>query len=381
VTHTQIKAANYNLLAQTYAPRAAFKLVDSTWEVKKLSEVCEFKNGKSITRAELTPGDYPVVGGGQSPLGTHNKFNKDENVILCSSTGDYSGFISQYNKKIWASDCFSIHPNKNLLNTYLFYYLKYQQELIYKLQHGATHKHINGTDISTIDIPICSFEKQIEIVKQCETYDAQITQLNETVESIKKSIRVYGDMSFQVDDKHMKKLGDVCEIYKGSRLTKSDIVPGEYPVISHGKHPIGYHNKFNEGPNTIICATAGTPGYISIYDHKVWVSDCFIIKQKSLINKYVYYYLKHIEEYLHNLSRGAIQLNLNLTDINNVNIPVIELEKQQEIINQFDDLHKLITLMKKMIEQINELKKNYLSQFFKVIASQDQIDHQSVEPA
>ena len=93
--------------------------------VKTLGEVCNFKNGKGIKKDTLIEGEYPVIGGGQKPMGFHNEYNTNENTILCSSSGAYAGFISKYDKKVWASDCFSIIPKENSIdNNYLYYLLK-----------------------------------------------------------------------------------------------------------------------------------------------------------------------------------------------------------------------------------------------------------------
>ena len=54
--------------------KACFKTVKS--EIKTLGEVCEFKNGKVITKTTLKKGIYPVIGGGKSPFGYHNKLIK-----------------------------------------------------------------------------------------------------------------------------------------------------------------------------------------------------------------------------------------------------------------------------------------------------------------
>lgn len=164
------------------------KLTGADCEHKKLGEVCEFKNGKNITKKQLKEGSYPVVGGGKSPMGYHDKYNVDENTILCSSSGAYSGYISKYNTKIWASDCFTIKPcdyNKLDLD-YLFRYLLSKQSNIYDIQKGAAQPHVYSKDIANIEIPIPSIEKQKEIVAYCEQNENTIKQLEEDIENNKK---------------------------------------------------------------------------------------------------------------------------------------------------------------------------------------------------
>ena len=159
-------------------------------EVKTLSEICEFKNGKGIKKDTIVVGEYPVIGGGQKPMGFHNRYNTEENTILCSSSGAYSGFISKYDKKVWASDCFSIIPKTNLLNNnYLYYMLKFKQDNIYKLQTGTAQPHVYSKDLQEFKIPIPSLERQQEIVEYCEYNDTLIKQLEKEIENNKRQAR------------------------------------------------------------------------------------------------------------------------------------------------------------------------------------------------
>ncbi len=157
-------------------------------EVKTLGEVCEFQNGKNITKSELIDGIYPVIGGGQKPMGYHNNYNTNENIILCSSSGAYAGFISKYNTKTWTSDCFSIIPNYDIVNNnYLYYLLKFSlQNKIYNLQSGAGQPHVYSKDLKSIKIPIPTLERQKEIVEYCENNDNLIKQLEKEIEDNKK---------------------------------------------------------------------------------------------------------------------------------------------------------------------------------------------------
>ena len=46
------------------------------------------------------------------------------------------------------------------------------------------------------------------------------------------------------DGVEYKALGEVCEMQRGTSLTKANSVEGEYPVISGGKEPAFYCNQF-----------------------------------------------------------------------------------------------------------------------------------------
>jgi type I restriction-modification system DNA methylase subunit len=160
--------------------------------LKKLGEVCNFQNGRGIKKDTLIDGEYPVIGGGQKPMGFHNQFNTNENTILCSSSGAYSGFISRYNMKVWASDCFKIIPNDGEIdNNYLYYLLKTFQDKIYMLQTGTAQPHIYSKDLCDFNIPIPSLERQKEIVAYCEFNDALIRKLVMEIEKNKKEAKQF----------------------------------------------------------------------------------------------------------------------------------------------------------------------------------------------
>jgi len=161
--------------------------------IKTLGEVCKFKNGKGIKKDALIEGEYPVIGGGQKPMGFHNEYNTNENTILCSSSGAYAGFISKYEKKVWASDCFSIIPKENskIDNNYLYYLLKNLQDKIYKSQSGAAQPHIYSKDLQNNKIEVPTLDRQKEIVEYCEYNDILIKQLEKEIENNKKQAQQF----------------------------------------------------------------------------------------------------------------------------------------------------------------------------------------------
>ena len=174
----------YNSAKNNYIGLFEMTMRQNQW--KKLIEVCEFKNGKSIKKDDLIEGEYPVIGGGKKPLGYHKEYNRDENTILCASSG-CSGYISRYENKVWASGCFSIHSkNTKVLNElYLYYYLIYIQDNIYSMAKGAARLHVSSKDIENIKIPIPSLEKQQEVIDSIESKNNLIKNTEKIIESNK----------------------------------------------------------------------------------------------------------------------------------------------------------------------------------------------------
>ena len=324
-------------------------------EFKTLGELCEFQNGKCVKKDNLIEGEYPVIGGGQKPLGFHNKYNTNENVILCSSSGAYAGFISKYNKKVWASDCFSIIPKDNSLNNnYLYYLLKIQQDKIYETQTGSAQPHVYSKDLQEFKIPIPSLEQQKEIVEYLDIINKNTKSSNDKIEEIKRLNEEYLKINLKYNKNiENKTLGDVCEFQNGKGIKKNSLIEGEYPVIGGGQNPMGVHNKYNTNENVILCSSSGAyAGFISKYNKKVWASDCFSIipKDNSLNNNYLYYLLKIQQDKIYKTQTGSAQPHVYSKDLQEFKIPIPALEKQKEIVEYLDFNNNLIDNLNKEIE-------------------------------
>ena len=187
-------------------------LKKSEW--KELGEVCNFKNGKGIKKEDLIDGEYPVIGGGKKPLGYHNEYNTEENTILCSSSGANSGYISRYNTKVWASDCFSIKSkNTNIvLGQYMYYYLLYIQDKIYELQNGAAQPHVYSRDIEKFKIPVPSLEKQQEIVNYLDSKNDIIKQIEKEIENNKITAHTFlQDIITHIEEEQTERVNEESE--------------------------------------------------------------------------------------------------------------------------------------------------------------------------
>ena len=156
----------------------------------------------------------------------------------------------------------------------------------------------------------------------------------------------------------VKTLGEVCQIKCGNHSTKkSNFIEGDYLIIGGGKQPIGKHNEYNCDENTILCASHGTAGYISMYPVKTFLTMAFaFIENKQLINKmYLYYYLKSIEEHLISLGKGTAQPCISMDKLKSIKIPIPSLEHQKEIVKYLDFIYEKAN--KTSNDKILELKK------------------------
>lgn len=142
-----------------------------------------------------------------------------------------------------------------------------------------------------------------------------------------------------------KKLGEVCSLTRGKRLTKRDLdINGIYPVYHGGIEPIGYYNKFNRKANSTMIinvgASAGTVGYSA---NDFWSSDgCFCFSHNGQLNqRYLYYSLQNIETFIKSKVRKAGIPTLDNKVLENIKIPLPPLSVQHRIVEILDKFTEL----------------------------------------
>jgi len=125
----------------------------------RLGEVCEFQRGKMITKKDLIEGEFPVIGGGLSPMGYHASSNRNAYAPLISQSGENAGHISRYTKPVWASDCFSVSSTK-MSDDFVYYSLIQIQDEINFLKTGTAQPHIYPSSIEGLTIAVPPLAEQ-----------------------------------------------------------------------------------------------------------------------------------------------------------------------------------------------------------------------------
>ncbi|GHS56478.1 anti-codon nuclease masking agent (prrB) [Helicobacter pylori] len=275
-------------------------------------------------------------------------------------------------------------------------------------------KNTNVSGFASVDMtafkkykfPIPPLEIQQEIVKILDAF----TELNTELKARKKQYEYYQNMLLDFKDANQnhkdaktypkrlksllqtlapkgvefRKLGEVCEIIRGKRVTKKEILDkGKYPVVSGGIGFMGYLNEYNREENTITIAQYGTAGFVNWQNQKFWANDvCFsVIPKETLINRYLYYVLTNMQNYLYSISnRSAIPYSISSNNIMQITIPIPPLEIQQEIVKILDQFSILTTdLLAGIPAEIEARKKQYEYYREKLLAFKPLTPHKEVK--
>lgn len=141
------------------------------------------------------------------------------------------------------------------------------------------------------------------------------------------------------------KLGEVCVVQRGKRLTKKQLSDSDkFPVFHGGIQPIGYYSEKNRDANTVMIinvgASAGTIGYS---DKEFWSSDgCYCLSHvDSVVPKYIYYLLANNQHYFQAKVRHGGIPTLDALVVKNYEIPLPPIEVQTEIVRILDKFTSL----------------------------------------
>ena len=106
---------------------------------------------------------------------------------------------------------------------------------------------------------------------------------------------------------------------------------------------MGYLDKYNCSCDKAFIISAGAAGNIGFSRRKFWAADdCLIFLQLAqLKEKYIYYYLKSIQGQIYSVVRKASIPRLSKQFVENINIIVPTIERQDEIIELLDKFESI----------------------------------------
>ena len=324
-----------------------------------LREVSSIIRGKRVTKRDVKErGDYPVISGGESPMGYYDTFNRDANTITIAQYGA-AGYVDFQKNKFWANDvCYSILPFESVDNKYLYYTLKSKQNFIYSIRNtDAVPFSLPINTLYSIQIPLPHIKVQEEIVKILDSFTNLIDALNEELSLRQKQFEYYREKLLTFDDNtNMQKICNFATIQSGKNKEKTD--NGQFPLFGSTGLMSRTNISVYEGDYILIARVGANAGFTYRVNGKFDVSDntliVTIIKNNTINIDYLYHCL--IEQNLNKYAKGGGQPLVTSGELKNISIPIPSLAIQQSIVEKLDAFESLISSLK---EEIAQRQKQY----------------------
>lgn len=372
-------------------------LIPEDWEVKKLGECSSISgdygiNAPAVKFSEDLPtylritdidddGNYSKVNKVSVKDDNSENFILENQDIVFARTGATVGKTYLHDKKengdlVFAGFLIRFRTNRDVL---LPYYLKLYSTTdkywnwvsVFSMRSGQPG--INSTEYSNLKIPLPPLLEQNKIADCLSTWDCAIEKQSALINALtdrKKALmqqlltgkkRLPG---FSGEWKEVK-LGEICEIKKGSQINKIELSSNlGFPVINGGIEPSGYHDDWNVAENTITISEGGNScGFINFIKEKFWSGGhCYTLQNLKInINKiFLFYFLKNSENQIMKLRVGSGLPNIQQKDIKNFEILLPKIEEQTAIAEILATADRELQLQKEKLAQLQTQKKGLM---------------------
>ena len=140
---------------------------------------------------------------------------------------------------------------------------------------------------------------------------------------------------------------------------------GKYPLYRSSNKLDTYYDEYLIDEEVIIIGTGGNP---SIHYNKgkcAYTTQCLVIKSKgTLKNKYIYYYLLSRLNKIKRMFRGMTIKQLDKKAFFKLDIPIIEVEIQDKIIENLDKISNNIQSKREQLKNLEQLVKSQFVEMF-----------------
>jgi restriction endonuclease S subunit len=364
---TILAEASISFNPYRYLETKADILNAANYPVVKLSDICNYENGKMAEKA--ADGIYDIMGGGTSYMGKTSKFNREGPTITISKSGT-AGYVAFHNKKFWAGDCFTIQPKDGATCNikYLYYFLKLNNHLTMSATSGSTIPHCKWDDIKNIQIILPPNSVQTEIVHIIDRiYSPGTNELEEAVRSVDNTSKMVADIKqLMIDDIKMQMkailnaalkssneslpMFDIADIECGEYITKKTEEAGDYPVYGGG----GVSNwikRHNREPTMVINKDGMSEKCVQLVNTRFFLNHhgwTLKLRNEKLIEKFLHWQLYLRSKEIYGLATGSCQKGLNQKEFNKFMIQVIPVEQQKKIVAIIEDLQAQLNALKSM---------------------------------
>lgn len=359
--------------------------IQSKYEVLRLKDIASIRKGQSITSSECKEGNVKVVAGGTNYACLHNQANRGANVITISASGANAGYVNFWDEPIFASDCTTVVGRNDIETLFIYNYLKKIQNQIFYLQKGSAQPHVYPKDIEQIPIPNVPENIQKHIVEECNQVDKEYEANVRKIEECKKEIEIVfiEIKKRRVQFEKLDKLHTLMQRGRSPQYGTSAI-----QIIKSGQAR-GYEKfdfstkyyastnfvlderKLQKGDILINSTGVGTAGRVTLFnldgDYCVDSHITIFRPNERVIPKYALYALADIGfKNIEKMANGASgQIELSLSVIKNIEIPLPSLEQQKAIVAQIEVYETEINRAQAFIDSYSDKKNEILDKYLK----------------
>jgi type I restriction enzyme S subunit len=344
------------------------------WEIKKLGDVIEIRNGKNQQAVLCETGKYKILGSAGNVMGYSTDFICEAGTTIIGRKGNISKPI-YIDERFWNVDtAFGFYPkNEKEINKRLIYYLCLVIDFG-SMNRGTTIPSLVKSELQNIQIIYPkSLQEQQRIVAILDDAFAKLDKAKANAEQNLKNAKELFESYLNTVDAEKVSLGSLVEIKTGKLNSNASVENGQYPFFTCSREIFAIDN-YAFDLEAILLAGNNASGDFNVkhYQGKFNAYQrTYVItvdEKQKILYRYLYFQLlKSLKEFKE-MSVGANTRFLKLGMIQGLQIALPSLKTQQTIVQKLDALSaetkKLEAIYQKKISDLEELKKSVLQKAF-----------------
>lgn len=294
----------------------------------------------------------------------HASYPPNTARLTAYETGDILlGNIRPYLKKVWratseggcSGDVLAIRIKSDsrteLESEFLYYLLSSDGFFAYNMQHAKGGKMPRGNKAAILNyrIPVPPLEVQREIVRVLDKFTQLEAELEAELEARRAQYEHYrnaavGKRNFSSSE--WVPLSSVTNIQTGSK-PPAIMGSGPFAYINAGNEPSGFTSEPNVHGDAITIPSRGQggAGHVGYQSFDFWCGPlCYRVDSTTslLSTRFLYHYLKNIQEELVGLRKVGSIPAVNKSDLGRVLVPVVGQSEQKRVIALLDRFDTLV---------------------------------------
>lgn len=369
------------------------------WEKKRLGDVCDIYQPKTISTKDLVEGGEYDVFGANGIIGKYNSYNHEESEVLLTCRGATCGTINVSKPKSWINgNAMVVHPTTTkLLKPYLQIVLK---SVDYTgVITGAAQPQITRTSLEPVRILIPTVEKQEQIVSELgkinELIAAKRSQLKD-LDALAQSLfyETFGDPLENSKRWNVGTLSEYANFKNGLNFTPADdgnkikcLGVGDFKSNRYIKtenlpeinivEAVSEEYRLKDG-DIILVRSNGNKALIGrsimyVSDNSLATFSGFCIRcrynREKLAPLFLSYYLScgAIREYITSQGRGCNISNLNQKILSGIPLILPPLSLQNEFAEKIEAIEEQKRLIESSIANLETLLASRMDYWFNEI--------------
>jgi len=164
-------------------------------------------------------------------------------------------------------------------------------------------------------------------------------------------------MNTQVE---MVRLSDVCDVLRGTVITKNQATSGDVPVVAGGRDAAYFTGSPNRPARMITVSGSGNAGFVNFWDVPIFASDCSTVATKDpdfVETRFLFHQLKFMEPRIMAMQQGAAQKHVYAKDVAKLQIFLPPISEQRRIAAILDKADEVRSKRKAVLETLELLSR------------------------